>query len=401
MSDAAFAEGEAAAAAAAEDAAAAAAAAEAAGQPKQPPPVLWAELEETQIEVDEFDQLFSRPVVKPRAKGKGEGGAGRKEEKPKKAAVAKYFDQKKSQVRERRPNHSHSLTHSLFWGSLGGWVGECMLLSLPSPIGGLLLHRHVHHPAAGPLVLLVQPEPEAGRHLGGRRPPGRPPHRDRLHPGGGAHGGGDRLRRRLLLLLPDHAASSSLLLSHNVLPRGVLLLPPLVQVVGGGQEEDGGQLPGDAGPGPPPARVAARPLPLRVGGPQHQEVDGVGGERQGDEEGHGAGEVEPRGGQLRHVPERVGEDLPLVEQRDEDDDGRHQEAHVPQGAQGLLNHQKHFAFTGIETFKKLLDFFFLTTRDFPKKKNKSCLIDPVEGTISFLIRHAISRTTTTKKPTLF
>ncbi len=59
------------------------------------PAVLWAELEETQIEVDEFDQLFSRPVVKPKASRKKDK---EEESKPKKAAVAKYFDQKKSQV---------------------------------------------------------------------------------------------------------------------------------------------------------------------------------------------------------------------------------------------------------------------------------------------------------------
>ncbi len=55
--------------------------------------VLWAELEEAQLEVDEFDTLFSRPVVKPKAKKEND----KKEEKAKKATVAKYFDQKKSQ----------------------------------------------------------------------------------------------------------------------------------------------------------------------------------------------------------------------------------------------------------------------------------------------------------------
>jgi len=54
---------------------------------------MWEELEEAPLEVDEFDQLFSRPVMQPRAKKKEK----KEEDAPKKMAAAKYFDTKRSQ----------------------------------------------------------------------------------------------------------------------------------------------------------------------------------------------------------------------------------------------------------------------------------------------------------------
>jgi formin 2 len=56
--------------------------------------IVWEELDETPIEVDEFDQLFSRPVMKAKAKKDKKKDD---ESKPKKTAVAKYLDPRKSQ----------------------------------------------------------------------------------------------------------------------------------------------------------------------------------------------------------------------------------------------------------------------------------------------------------------
>jgi len=53
--------------------------------------VLWENLEDIPIEVDEFDDLFSRPVVKPKKKEE------KKDVKPSKATVAKILDSKRSQ----------------------------------------------------------------------------------------------------------------------------------------------------------------------------------------------------------------------------------------------------------------------------------------------------------------
>ena len=54
---------------------------------------LWEELEETPIEVDEFDFLFSRPQVKPKAKKEDK----KSPDQPVKATVAKLLDPKRSQ----------------------------------------------------------------------------------------------------------------------------------------------------------------------------------------------------------------------------------------------------------------------------------------------------------------
>lgn len=54
---------------------------------------LWEELEETPIEVDEFDNLFSRPEVKPAARKEKKKEA----EQPAKVTVAKLLDPKRSQ----------------------------------------------------------------------------------------------------------------------------------------------------------------------------------------------------------------------------------------------------------------------------------------------------------------
>ncbi len=56
---------------------------------------LWEELEETAIEVEEFDNLFSRPQIKPKAK-KAKDKTG-EEKKSSKATVAKILDAKRSQ----------------------------------------------------------------------------------------------------------------------------------------------------------------------------------------------------------------------------------------------------------------------------------------------------------------
>jgi len=53
--------------------------------------VLWEIIEDIPIELDEFDDLFSRPVVKPKKKEE------EKVKKPSKAAVAKILDSKRSQ----------------------------------------------------------------------------------------------------------------------------------------------------------------------------------------------------------------------------------------------------------------------------------------------------------------
>ena len=53
---------------------------------------LWEDLEETPIEVEEFDNLFSRPQVKPKAKKED-----KKVENPTKITVAKLLDPKRSQ----------------------------------------------------------------------------------------------------------------------------------------------------------------------------------------------------------------------------------------------------------------------------------------------------------------
>lgn len=54
---------------------------------------LWNDLEETEMEIDEVDSLFSRPGNKPKAK-KEHAIA---EKRPKKATVTKFFDSKRSQ----------------------------------------------------------------------------------------------------------------------------------------------------------------------------------------------------------------------------------------------------------------------------------------------------------------
>lgn len=54
--------------------------------------ILWEEIEETPIEVDEFDQLFSRPIVQPKAKKNKKEVA-----ETKKVTVAKYLDAKRGQ----------------------------------------------------------------------------------------------------------------------------------------------------------------------------------------------------------------------------------------------------------------------------------------------------------------
>ena len=60
-------------------------------------PVLWEDLDETPIEVDEFDALFSRPEMKSRAKKKDDAGNKEEEEKKKKKTTAKFLDKSKGQ----------------------------------------------------------------------------------------------------------------------------------------------------------------------------------------------------------------------------------------------------------------------------------------------------------------